>query len=186
MALTMAVGCSRLLGALALFAWAVCSLQGCQGSGGESAPDSIKGTEEPSVFAHGTCVGPPQNPLRWGADYETADRINCFNRHYAEFAGSYKNTGFPEAMAAADAAGDMMTFYDSITGKPLFIAPKSRNWGDFDRETRREVVQENVRVLPDGEVVSVDGTHLGHNLPDSKGNRYCINLVSVAGMPPAS
>ena len=22
-------------------------------------------------------------------------------------------------------------------GKPLFIAPKSRNWGDFDRETRR-------------------------------------------------
>ena len=33
------------------------------------------------------------------------------------------------------------------------------------------------------EVVSVDGTHLGHNLPDSKGNRYCINLVSVAGSP---
>lgn len=196
MALTMAVGCSRLLGALALFAWAVCSLQGCQGSGGESAPDSIKGTEDlMSQKAHGTCVGPPQNPLRWGADYETADRINCFNRHYAEFAGSYKNTGFPEAMAAADAAGDMMTFYDSITGKPLFIAPKSRNWGDFDRESTahgwpsfrdEEVVQENVRVLPDGEVVSVDGTHLGHNLPDSKGNRYCINLVSVAGMPPAS
>lgn len=31
---------------------------------------------------------------------------------------------------------------------------------------------------------SVDGTHLGHNIPDSKGaNRYCINLVSVAGNP---
>jgi peptide methionine sulfoxide reductase MsrB len=29
----------------------------------------------------------------------------------------------------------------------------------------------------------VDGTHLGHNLPDGKGNRYCINLVSVAGRP---
>jgi peptide methionine sulfoxide reductase MsrB len=32
-----------------------------------------------------------------------------------------------------------------------------------------------------GETVSVDGTHLGHNLPDRAGNRYCINLVSVAG-----
>lgn len=29
--------------------------------------------------------------------------------------------------------------------------------------------------------VSHDGTHLGHNLPDAMGNRYCINLVSVAG-----
>ena len=38
-------------------------------------------------------------------------------------------------------------------------------------------------VLDIGEAVSVDGTHLGHNLPDSKGNRYCINLVSVAGLP---
>eukprot|EP00967_Tisochrysis_lutea_P089910 scaffold128341_cov32-Tisochrysis_lutea.AAC.1 len=31
--------------------------------------------------------------------------------------------------------------------------------------------------------VSTAGTHLGHNLPDAKGNRYCINLVSVAGRP---
>ena len=44
-----------------------------------------------------------------------------------------------------------------------------------------EVVAENVRVLRDGETVSVDGTHLGHNLPDPHGNRYCINLVCVAG-----
>jgi hypothetical protein len=34
-----------------------------------------------------------------------------------------------------------------------------------------------------GETVSVDGTHLGHNLPDRKGSRYCINLVCVAGRP---
>ena len=26
-------------------------------------------------------------------------------------------------------------------------------------------------------------SHLGHNLPDRKGSRYCINLVSVAGRP---
>jgi hypothetical protein len=26
---------------------------------------------------------------------------------------------------------------------------------------------------------------LGHNLPDKKGNRYCINLCCVAGQPKA-
>ena len=41
-----------------------------------------------------------------------------------------------------------------------------------------EVNWDLVRVLKDGETVSVDGTHLGHNLPDGSGNRYCINLVS--------
>lgn len=83
-------------------------------------------------------------------------------------------------------------FYDSVTGKPLFKAPKGRSWEDFNKESKAhgwpsfrddEVVIENVRVLSDGEAVSIDGTHLGHNLPDGKGNRYCINLVSVAGMP---
>ena len=42
----------------------------------------------------------------------------------------------------------------------------------------------NVRVLSDGETVSVNGTHLGHNLPDSRGNRYCINILCVAGHAP--
>ena len=40
-----------------------------------------------------------------------------------------------------------------------------------------------VRILPNGEAITTDGTHLGHNLPDGSGNRYCINLVSVAGKP---
>jgi len=44
-------------------------------------------------------------------------------------------------------------------------------------------VWENVRTLEDGECVSLNGTHLGHNLPDRTGNRYCINLVSCAGSP---
>lgn len=43
--------------------------------------------------------------------------------------------------------------------------------------------QDYVRCLRDGEAVSVSGTHLGHNLPNANGNRYCINLVSVAGKP---
>ena len=83
-------------------------------------------------------------------------------------------------------------FYDSNTGKLLFMAPKGRTWDDFVRESKAhgwpsfrdaEVNWENVRCLKNGESVSLDGTHLGHNLPDRKGNRYCINLVSVAGRP---
>ena len=45
------------------------------------------------------------------------------------------------------------------------------------------MVWDNVRVLQDGEAVSLNGTHLGHNLPDRSGNRYCINLCCVAGSP---
>ena len=77
-----------------------------------------------------------------------------------------------------------------MTGKSLFRAPVGRSLGDFIVESENhgwpsfrdeEVDWENVRCLKNGEVVSVDGTHLGHNLPDEKGNRYCINLVSIAG-----
>jgi peptide methionine sulfoxide reductase MsrB len=83
-----------------------------------------------------------------------------------------------------------ITFYDSVSGKPLFIAPRNRSMEAFLEESRAhgwpsfrdsEVIWENVRCLANGEAISLDGTHLGHNLPDGKGNRYCINLVSVAG-----
>ena len=86
---------------------------------------------------------------------------------------------------------DEITFYDSVTGKPLFVAPKGRTFEEFKTESLihgwpsfrdEEVVWENVRVLKDGETVSLTGTHLGHNLPDKR-NRYCINLVSIAGNP---
>ena len=58
---------------------------------------------------------------------------------------------------------------------------KAHGWPSFRDE---EVVWESVRVLPDGETVSTAGTHLGHNIPDQRGNRYCINLCSVAHQPP--
>ena len=77
-------------------------------------------------------------------------------------------------------------------GKPLFMAPIERSFDEFMQESvshgwpsfrDAEVNWKYVRCLPDGECVSVDGTHLGHNIPDREGNRYCINLVSVAGSP---
>jgi peptide methionine sulfoxide reductase MsrB len=46
-----------------------------------------------------------------------------------------------------------------------------------------EVVWENVGCLKSGEMVSLTGTHLGHNVPDRTGNRYCINIVAIAGYP---
>ena len=88
---------------------------------------------------------------------------------------------------------EQIIFYDSVTSKKLFVAPVGRSMDDFLIESENhgwpsfrdpEVVQSTVRVLPNGETVSADGTHLGHNLPDTKGNRYCINLVSVAGQAP--
>lgn len=123
-------------------------------------------------------------------------RICNFNRHYAEPSGYWKrsSTFLSEVNKEIKEGTQTITFYDSNTGKPLFIAPKDRSYEEFIKESTShgwpsfrdsEVVWENVRCLPDGETVSVDGTHLGHNLPDKKGSRYCINLISVAGNPTA-
>jgi len=139
---------------------------------------------------HGTTVKPVQANLRYGVDNKLADKICCYNRHFAEFSNSFLKTSFEDDVLAAKAP---ITFYDSVTGKPLFVAPIGRSAESFLEESEahgwpsfrdQEVVWENVRVLKSsGETVSVDGTHLGHNLPDRRGNRYCINLVSVAGNP---
>ena len=85
-----------------------------------------------------------------------------------------------------------MTYYDSVTGKPVFIAPRGRTHDEFIEETQRigwlsfterEVVWENVRCMVSGEVVGVNGSHLGHLIPQNDEVRYVISLVSVAGYP---
>jgi len=138
--------------------------------------------------SHGTTEKPVQQQLRWGVDRDTADRICSFNRHYAEYAGYWKNTNYLKEVDR----NQPTVYYDSVSGKPLFVAPIGRSLDEFLAESAshgwpsfrdQEVVWENMRVLQNGEAISVDGTHLGHNLPDRKGNRYCINLVSVAGKP---
>jgi peptide methionine sulfoxide reductase MsrB len=140
--------------------------------------------------AHGTTEKPVQEELRWKVDRRTANRICCFNRHAAEYPGYWK----AETKFLKEVSRDEPTvYYDSVTGKPLFVAPIGRSMENFlgESETHgwpsfrdQEVVWENMRVLKaTGEAVSADGTHLGHNIPDAKGNRYCINIVSVAGRP---
>lgn len=143
--------------------------------------------------AHGTSAAPVQRDLRWRCDFDTADRICNFNRHYAEASGYYAKTDFLSEAKSAKAE-EPVQFYDSVTGRRLFTAPVGRSMADFLRETQShgwpsfrdaETNWDEVRVLSNGECVSAAGTHLGHNLPDGAGNRYCINLVSVAGRPDA-
>ena len=163
---------------------------GCKGA---PVPEGVKlpivcGEEVMAPKKHGTTDAPVQQNLRWGCEWKTADKICSFNRHYAEFAGYWATTNF---LQEVDRDGET-TYYDSVTGKPLFIAPRGRSMEAFLKESKahgwpsfrdEEVVWENVRCLVNGEAVSTAGTHLGHNLPDKSGNRYCINLVSVAGRP---
>jgi peptide methionine sulfoxide reductase MsrB len=160
---------------------------GCVGAPlrpGQKLP--IRGEESiMSAKAHGTAATPVRANLRWNCDPKLADRICCFNRHYAEHSGYWESTSFLDEV---DRKGET-SFYDSVSGDLLFVAPRNRSFADFLAESRshgwpsfrdEEVNWSFVRVLDDGECVSVSGTHLGHNLPDRKGNRYCINLVSVA------
>lgn len=141
-----------------------------------------------SKKAHGTTDKAVQQNLKWSVDRAVADKICSFNRHYAEYAGYWAKT---EYLSEVNRAVET-TYYDSVTGKALFVAPRGRSFEDYEKESKahgwpsfrdEEVVWENVRCLSNGEAVSVDGTHLGHNLPDRSGNRYCINLVCVAGNP---
>mmetsp|Transcript_19966 Transcript_19966/g.29748 ORF Transcript_19966/g.29748 Transcript_19966/m.29748 type:complete len:177 (-) Transcript_19966:222-752(-) len=144
--------------------------------------------------AHGTSHTPVQDNLRWGCDKKLANKICNYNRHYAENSGYFIKTKFIKEEMGKASEKTPINFHDSNTGKLLFVAPKGRSFEEFVKESRshgwpsfrdEEVDWTYVRVLRGGEVVSVDGTHLGHNLPDGKGNRYCINLVCVAGRPVA-
>ncbi len=69
--------------------------------------------------------------LRWKCDYNTADRICCFNRHYAEHSGYWQLTSFLKE----EKGESEITFYDSVSGKPLFVAPRGRTFEEFLKES---------------------------------------------------
>ena len=169
------------------------SSSGCQGKPKlEGQPLPIVGPDHiMRKKAHGNSEKAVQDKLRWGVDRKQADRICNYNRRFAENSGYWLRTRF---LMQANRLGKT-TFYDSVTGKPLFTAPVGRSFAEFKKESTEhgwpsfrdaEVHWENVRCLKNGEAVSLTGTHLGHNLPDKKGNRYCINIVSIAGFPEKS
>lgn len=148
------------------------------------------------------CDGPVQPELLFGCtqDHAMAEQICCRNRHYAEPSGYQEQSHvnlFPKLKAGLrqqqDTTGgrSVTTFYDSVCGKPLFRAPVGRSFEDWEAESLehgwpsfrdKEVIKENIVVdKSDGEVRSICGLHLGHNIPDRQGDRYCIDLVCIAG-----
>jgi len=100
--------------------------------------------EEPAVMgdesimapkAHGSSATPVQENLRWNCDAKTADNICSFNRHYAEHRGYWtKTTFFDEAKKEWEETGEVK-FFDSVTGKQLFVAPRGRTFQEFIKET---------------------------------------------------
>jgi len=170
----------------------VCCLVVCVGLAG-----SIAGFLYYGGFIHGTdasCMQP--GDLLFGisaGEKEDLGWVCCDNERLAEPRGWYLRETELEGVLRANAsasAGAPFTFYDASCGLPLYRAPVGRSLEQFLAESRahgwpsfreQEVVGGNVEVRGGGEVVSRCGTHLGHDLPDRKGTRHCINLLCVAG-----
>ena len=85
--------------------------------------------------AHGTSDKPVMDSLRWNCDWKKADQIVNFNRHWAEHAGYWEKTTFLEEHKGND---EIVNFYDSVTGKPLFVWKKEiRSWESFVKESKK-------------------------------------------------
>ncbi|KAJ9454908.1 hypothetical protein DIPPA_15463 [Diplonema papillatum] len=157
----------------------VLSLAVCLGSGNETAAPCALGRN----LRHG--MGDIADEYGW---------VCCGNSKFAEPSGTMSKHGDLAGVMEADARnGRKTTFYDVSCGLPVFVAPVNRTVAEWLKESRShgwpsfrpaEVVHQNVVHQRHGEVLSACGTHLGHNIPDRKGDRYCINLLCVAGNPP--
>mmetsp|Transcript_56685 Transcript_56685/g.168727 ORF Transcript_56685/g.168727 Transcript_56685/m.168727 type:complete len:248 (+) Transcript_56685:59-802(+) len=144
-----------------------------------------------------SCKGPVQENLRFGCSQarSLALDICCHNSDFAEPPGFFDSVGAPGGLFAQLNRSGTTTFYDPVCGKPLFRAPVGRPFSDWRAESeehgwpsfrQQELVRANVVFLPGGEMRSTCGTHLGHNIPDGEGDRYCIDLVCIAGRPAPS
>lgn len=85
-----------------------------------------------SQKTHGTSEKPVQNELLYGVSNKLADKISNYNRQFAEFAGYFRSTSFEDVVLEAKGP---VTFYDSVTGKPLFVAPIGRSAEQFVQES---------------------------------------------------
>jgi len=141
----------------------------------------------------------PDLPLPLAKGESLADAICCDSAFapYAEPRWYYNTTNvdfFGKVAKAYKANGNKpVTFYDSVCGIPLFNVPMNRTLAEFMAETKEHgwpsfrpaelASPDAVKILPNNYVVSKCGTHLGSNLPDAKGIRYCLDLSCVSGNP---
>ena len=80
-----------------------------------------------SKKSHGTTEASlDASSLRWGVDSKLADKICSFNRHFAEPGGSFEKNEAFLAQVEALKPGETITFYDTVSQKPLFVAPVNR------------------------------------------------------------
>ncbi|KAL7552073.1 hypothetical protein ACHAWF_015325 [Thalassiosira exigua] len=123
-------------------------------------------------------------------DYSIAEHICCNNHRWAEDRG-YLASPEVDLFGRLNPANQTV-FYDSVCGLPLFVAPRGRTFEEFRDESLKhgwpsfrpeEMVSENVILHDDGRMESACLTHLGHNLPEGGVDRYCVDLVCVAGEP---
>lgn len=144
-----------------------------------------------------SCNGPIQSHLKFGctSSMAMAKSICCHNTEFAEPSGYFETVGGAGGLFGHLNASGVAIFYDSVCGKPLFQAPIGRSFAAWKAESEAhgwpsfrpaELIKDNVVILPSGEMRSVCGTHLGHNLPDGIDDRYCIDLVCIAGFPQES
>eukprot|EP01083_Nonionella_stella_P293352 997611_1 len=123
-------------------------------------------------------------------DYGVADNICCHNHRYAEYKG-YLAAPEVDLFSQLNETAETV-FYDSVCGIPLFIAPRGRTFEEFKQESLyhgwpsfrpEEMISQNVIIHFGGRMESKCKTHLGHNLPKDGVDRYCIDLVCIAGAP---
>lgn len=90
-----------------------------------------------SPKAHGTSEAPVQSELQYGVSNKLADSITNYNRRYAEQAGYFRYTSMEDTIRehSEKTGGRPLTFYDSVTGKPLFVAPVGRSVDQFLEES---------------------------------------------------
>jgi len=103
------------------------------GSSQGNYPGAVMGDEGiMSAKAHGTTEKPVQQNLKYAVDRANADKICCFNRHYAEHSGyAWKTKWISETKDKGE-----VDYCDSVTGKVLFTAPKGRSFAQFEAESR--------------------------------------------------
>jgi len=161
----------------------------------DTVPDFARANESIMINQRALQTKIVKTELRWGTRAITAKSVCARNRHGAEWSGTFSRTErfIHELNSEIDGGAGQLTFYDSALLREVLRIGEHRAISRFVDESLRhgwpsfrasEVIWENVRVLDGGEVVTVDGLHLGHNLPDEHGDRFCINLVCVSGEKP--
>ena len=86
-----------------------------------------------NINADGSHSLPCQPYLRYGCDFETADRICCFSRDESEPCRYALEEPRTWLKVMQNSRGPV-THYDSVTGKPLFTAPRGRTIDQFIEE----------------------------------------------------